>query len=838
MQSKFFRLAIFRVNPRAVRERQKCIGSTLIDIADYASYNAVRSENVNLLIAILHSDAPANVQLMIKTAPWMTAANDLIVSAHDESSLAISPSIYSGTTSPVIYGEAQSPPAWALWPVRERSSGRRHESFEYKSHSMDWQLSPDTTEMDASVALSAQAAARTGSLRAAVRRLPPERVSPRAFQMESERALEATSDASSFSSTSVPDTPPEPEKASPRVISVSPRPLSCTGGPNASLSLSFSASPGGHPPQAARGTAADMRGSAEDGAGADSRSVAAAAAAAASATGKHRQEAVAASGEAREDSTRRGGGRRAGKRPARPAAAARRSPAREPPVRAASQEQQRKPRKRLSRRLFHADSSGGDEAWEAGADELGRPGSEVVAAQGAPLAGSGGGVEAGGGARSVCCEIVIEALVDIALATVAAIPGMVGLRVLVHLWSNTREGSCSQHGSSRKLGQTHVASCLGWSTHGDAAAPPPSPLPHRPAPGLPAPEAAVPAQEPCQEAPALEITVVIESALHLPKMDTMGRCDCFCEARLGSQEHTTAVRHNTYSPEWHERFSYTRAPGAAAVDLVLTLFDWNRWSAPKLVGRVTISPAAMEEVSAGARRRSFEVLSPDGKQVQGHDHLPCLVQVQISIRDGAPEKGKERGGAAATGPAPCQGLAEADPTEAARDGADPRGAAAPRPGLSHHLSTAPEAVAFRWDTAIQAQFAIGPGPDAALLVFSMVAVDAACNDMVVVATTCLPAAALLSAHGSESDLQATALDVYDKDKRALRSAAGAFLAFARIPLSLLVLAFLSPPLSAPPDTTAEQPRGDPLPSLLSQGNEYESRCRGCKARSQGGGRRG
>ena len=70
VESKFFRLALLRIHhSRAVRVRQKCIGSTLIDIAQYVSqdsHGSTRTDTVTLLLSIQNSP-PAKVELEIKT---------------------------------------------------------------------------------------------------------------------------------------------------------------------------------------------------------------------------------------------------------------------------------------------------------------------------------------------------------------------------------------------------------------------------------------------------------------------------------------------------------------------------------------------------------------------------------------------------------------------------------------------------------------------------------------------------------------------------------------------------------------------------------------------------
>eukprot|EP00277_Geminigera_cryophila_P039405 CAMPEP_0173097558 /NCGR_PEP_ID=MMETSP1102-20130122/34006_1 /TAXON_ID=49646 /ORGANISM="Geminigera sp., Strain Caron Lab Isolate" /LENGTH=453 /DNA_ID=CAMNT_0013989485 /DNA_START=155 /DNA_END=1514 /DNA_ORIENTATION=+ len=122
-ESQFFRLALLRINPRAVRERQKCIGSTLLDMAQYASYQATRSEYVTLLLAVSNAP-PAKVELMITTR-WLARGGSPLESVTPAPSLSLeSPSFYAGWDASPL---SASPPQDATEDESEQESDPENE---------------------------------------------------------------------------------------------------------------------------------------------------------------------------------------------------------------------------------------------------------------------------------------------------------------------------------------------------------------------------------------------------------------------------------------------------------------------------------------------------------------------------------------------------------------------------------------------------------------------------------------------------------------------------------------------------------------------------------------
>ena len=99
LESKFFSLAILRINTRALLEPQKNIGSTLIDIAQYASrQNLTRTDSVTLLISISNSH-PTNVELNI-CCTWIAGSHDASFVVVSPPSLSFSSSVFPALGAP------------------------------------------------------------------------------------------------------------------------------------------------------------------------------------------------------------------------------------------------------------------------------------------------------------------------------------------------------------------------------------------------------------------------------------------------------------------------------------------------------------------------------------------------------------------------------------------------------------------------------------------------------------------------------------------------------------------------------------------------------------------
>jgi WD40 repeat protein len=82
-----------------------------------------------------------------------------------------------------------------------------------------------------------------------------------------------------------------------------------------------------------------------------------------------------------------------------------------------------------------------------------------------------------------------------------------------------------------------------------------------------------------------EVTVLVEKARNLPRMDTFGLADPFCAVNVGkSERHKTKVVKNNLNPEWNEEFVYNVEEGAR--ELKLVLYDWSITKAEEFIGQV------------------------------------------------------------------------------------------------------------------------------------------------------------------------------------------------------------------------------------------------------------
>ena len=124
------------------------------------------------------------------------------------------------------------------------------------------------------------------------------------------------------------------------------------------------------------------------------------------------------------------------------------------------------------------------------------------------------------------------------------------------------------------------------------------------------------------------------SASHLPKMDTFGSCDAFCELRFCGQSRRTAKVRNSYSPVWNARFRF-QVPGPRfATALELDLFDWDLIR-NEFIGRHVVPRNFMEGVARRPKgwKISFscEMRSHDGEIVVGSDRGTATVTLALRV---------------------------------------------------------------------------------------------------------------------------------------------------------------------------------------------------------------
>ncbi|EKX32636.1 hypothetical protein GUITHDRAFT_58474, partial [Guillardia theta CCMP2712] len=89
------------------------------------------------------------------------------------------------------------------------------------------------------------------------------------------------------------------------------------------------------------------------------------------------------------------------------------------------------------------------------------------------------------------------------------------------------------------------------------------------------------------------LEVVVESARHLPKMDTMGTCDAYCVINYSGEERKSSVKKNTYSPDWGERLDFEVEGGGEVKEMTVDVWDYDMVGSNDKVGSVRISAAEL-----------------------------------------------------------------------------------------------------------------------------------------------------------------------------------------------------------------------------------------------------
>lgn len=96
------------------------------------------------------------------------------------------------------------------------------------------------------------------------------------------------------------------------------------------------------------------------------------------------------------------------------------------------------------------------------------------------------------------------------------------------------------------------------------------------------------------------LKIVLVRAEQLKAADSNGSSDAYAVLTAGSkQKHKSAVAKKTLSPVWNETFVFEGARGELlATGVVLSVFDWNRFSAHAPLGEVRLSLPEMEAAGA------------------------------------------------------------------------------------------------------------------------------------------------------------------------------------------------------------------------------------------------
>lgn len=134
----------------------------------------------------------------------------------------------------------------------------------------------------------------------------------------------------------------------------------------------------------------------------------------------------------------------------------------------------------------------------------------------------------------------------------------------------------------------------------------------------------------------LELTLI--RGQHMPKTDSLGSIDPYCEIRFGSQVFTSNHVKGSYSPVWNEPFvlnlqDVSRMPSPIQV----TVFDWNRLGKNTRVGGFEISSDDVWDTSkmniGWQTEKEWPLVTDDGENVIGNDKLVATISLKLRILD-------------------------------------------------------------------------------------------------------------------------------------------------------------------------------------------------------------
>ena len=152
---------------------------------------------------------------------------------------------------------------------------------------------------------------------------------------------------------------------------------------------------------------------------------------------------------------------------------------------------------------------------------------------------------------------------------------------------------------------------------------------------LPAEEVEGPVEADPEAKGPRRVEVTILNALHLPKMDTFGSIDPYCDVEFLGTVYKTSVKKNTYTPTWDEVLTFdvedvTADPGP----LRITVMDWDRVGESEKVGMVVIPAVKMQEVVRGRigwKEERVRQVRDGSKPVVGQDKQVAVVGVRLRL---------------------------------------------------------------------------------------------------------------------------------------------------------------------------------------------------------------
>ena len=132
------------------------------------------------------------------------------------------------------------------------------------------------------------------------------------------------------------------------------------------------------------------------------------------------------------------------------------------------------------------------------------------------------------------------------------------------------------------------------------------------------------------------LSVHIIRADHLPQMDVTGNADPYVKMVVGEHQRVTGTLKNTLRPHWDERFVVDVE--SSCRQIVLTLMDWDRFSANEVIGECRVEIADVADMVGSPF--SLQVLKPGtGEAVVGKDN--CKTTLELEMELGQPQSAKE-----------------------------------------------------------------------------------------------------------------------------------------------------------------------------------------------------
>jgi Ca2+-dependent lipid-binding protein len=146
--------------------------------------------------------------------------------------------------------------------------------------------------------------------------------------------------------------------------------------------------------------------------------------------------------------------------------------------------------------------------------------------------------------------------------------------------------------------------------------------------------------------PPYLVTCTVKGARDLPKMDSLGKCDCYVIVSCGGVEKKTNRVDKNYDPDFDESFTFDVAHQGAS--LSCQVFDFNRMSKDEVIGSVTVPIGKL--TSAEPLEGMYKILGKSGLSIKGHSGKDSRLLLSITAQAPPSAQGRDaqyaEGGAA------------------------------------------------------------------------------------------------------------------------------------------------------------------------------------------------